>query len=144
MLITWSSLTAQRFPSNNFGDPVKSLPPPLRSILYDSSLKKLQTWGSSAKCPGGEGTHIFFCTGTCRWTGYHFQDSDSGTGYHFCKNRLHDRVHICHFWLRKVVLGHLHSANVIQIAWMAIFPHFLIDFVQLSLQSTILPEETKG
>ena len=43
--------------------------------------------------PGG-GTHIFFCTGTCRWTGYHFQDSDSGTGYHFCKNRLHDRVHL--------------------------------------------------
>ena len=43
-------------------------------------------------------------------------------------------------------VGHLHSAsaNVIQIAWMAIFPHFSIDFVQISLQSTNLSEETKG
>ena len=42
------------------------------------------------------------------------------------------------------VLGHLHSANVIQIAWMAIFPHFSIDFEQISLQATVLSEETKG
>ena len=33
--------------------------------------------------------------------------------------------------------------NVIQIAWKAIFPHFSIDFVQISLQSTILSEDTK-
>ena len=45
---------------------------------------------------------------------------------------------------RKVVLGHLHSANVIQIAWMAIFPYFSTDFVQISLQSTTLSKETKG
>ena len=45
---------------------------------------------------------------------------------------------------KKVILGHLHSANVIQIVWMAIFPHFWIDFVQISLQSTNLSEETKG
>ena len=48
------------------------------------------------------------------------------------------------FLLQTVVLGHLDSANVIQIASMAIFPHFSIDFVQISLQSTNLSEETKG
>ena len=33
---------------------------------------------------------------------------------------------------------------MIQIAWKAIFPHFSIDFTQISLQSTVLSEETKG
>ena len=47
-------------------------------------------------------------------------------------------------WEHEVVLGHFHSVNVIQIAWMAIFPHFSIDFVQISLQDTTLSEETKG
>ena len=47
-----------------------------------------------------------------------------------------------HIGLRNVVLGHLHSANVIQIAWKAMFLHFSIDFVQISLQGTILSEET--
>ena len=32
---------------------------------------------------------------------------------------------------------------MIQITWKAIFPHFSIDFVQISMQSTILSEETK-
>ena len=31
-----------------------------------------------------------------------------------------------------------------QIAWKAIFPHFSIDFVHISLQAIILSEETKG
>ena len=53
-------------------------------------------------------------------------------------------LHICHFLLRKVVLDNLHSANVIQIAWMAIFPQFSIDFEQISLLSTTLSKETKG
>ena len=62
----------------------------------------------------------------------------------FCKNWLPDRVHICHVYSKKVVLGPLHSANVIQITWIAIFQHFSIDFAQISLQGTILSEETKG
>ena len=33
---------------------------------------------------------------------------------------------------------------MIQIAWMAIFPQFSIDFVQISLQSATLSKETKG
>ena len=33
---------------------------------------------------------------------------------------------------------------MIQIAWMAIFPQFSIDFVQISMQSTTLSKETKG
>ena len=81
---------------------------------------------------GGEGTHIFCCMGACRWTGYHFQDSESGTKYHYRKNRLHYRVHICLFWLRNLVVGHLHSTNMTSIAWMATFPNFLIDFSQIS------------
>ena len=48
------------------------------------------------------------------------------------------------FCLRKVIFGYLHSANVIQIAWMAIFPQFSIDFVQISLLSDTLSKETKG
>ena len=48
------------------------------------------------------------------------------------------------FTFRKIVFGHLHSANVIQLAWKAILPHFSIDFVQISLQGTILSEETIG
>ena len=32
-----------------------------------------------------------------------------------------------------IVLGHLHSANVIQIAWMAVFLHFSIDFLKMFL-----------
>ena len=38
----------------------------------------------------------------------------------------------------KVVVGHLQSVHVIQIAWMAIFQQFSIDFMQISLQSTTL------
>ena len=46
--------------------------------------------------PGG--TLIFFVRGRTIEQGYHFQDSDSGTGYHLCKNLLHDRVHMGSMW----------------------------------------------
>ena len=35
-----------------------------------------------------------------------FQDSDSGTGYHFCKNRLHDRVYMGFIWSFLTPKGH--------------------------------------
>ena len=35
--------------------------------------------------PAGRGTNAFFGTGMCCWTSYRFENSDSGTGYHFRK-----------------------------------------------------------
>ena len=98
----------------------------------------LQRFEKKIPCgsPGGEGTHTFSVRGRAAEQGIIFRIPSPGQGMVFVKNQLHDRVHICHFLLPKVVLGHLHSANVIQIALMAIFLHFSIDLVQISLQST--------
>ena len=105
------------------------------SSTYMFALEKSKPRG------GGRVVIYFSVQGRAAEQGIIFRVPTPGQGIIFCKNRLHDRVHICHFHseTRPFTL-----ANVIQIAWKAIFPHLSIDFIQISLQDTILSEETKG
>ena len=62
----------------------------------------------------------------------HFRIPTPGQGHHFCKTGSVTWSIFVIFNPRKIVLGHLRSANVIQIARMAVFPHISIDFLQIS------------
>ena len=111
-----------------------------------STLMTVFMSGKVRNLTQGGGVLIYFSVrGRAAVQGIIFRILTMGQGIIFVKiGSMTGSIFVIFDSERLFYIGHLHSVNVIQIAWIAIFPHFSIDFVQISLQATILSEETKG